>query len=268
MDCGATTTSTGNILMKKLALSLTALAVFSTASMAHEHGSHSVEDKIKDAMQADIRTDAEKDRDRNRRPVQTLQFFGLESDMKIVELVPGGGWYTKILYPVVAEKGEYYAAIGTRRVKERLADNPDFSKMKIVAEDAKLYRKPGARFNSLELDSLGVSDADIVFTFRNYHNFDDEGRKAMNDVAFAALKPGGIYAVVDHTKRHMEPETPANRRRVDPVLAIKEIQDAGFELVDYSTLHYRADDELRYEVGVRSVSGNTDRFTLKFRKPE
>ena len=89
----------------------------------------------------------------------------------------------------------------------------------------------------------------------------------MNEAAFAALKSGGVYAVVDHTRRHMEGDSDENRRRVDPVLAIQEIQAAGFELVDFSDLHFRLDDELRYEVGRRSVSGNTDRWTLKFVKP-
>jgi predicted methyltransferase len=63
-----------------------------------------------------------------------------------------------------------------------------------------------------------------------------------------------------------EEETAANRRRFDPVKAIKEIQSAGFELVDYSALHYRPDDELRYEVGRKTVTGNTDRWSLKFKK--
>lgn len=254
--------------MKKFVLSLAALAVLSASAVAHEHESHSVEDKVKQAMRADIRTEAEKERDRNRRPVQTLKFFGLESDMKIIELIPGGGWYTKLLYPAVEEHGEYYAAIGTGRIKDTLAQDPAFSKMKIVGEDAQFSREEGARLLSLEIGSLGVTDLDMVLTFRNYHNFDEAGRRAMNKVAFEALKPGGIYAVVDHTKRHMEPDTPANRRRVDPVMAIKEIQEAGFEFVDYSTLHYKEDDELRYEVGAKTVTGNTDRFTFKFKKPE
>jgi predicted methyltransferase len=90
----------------------------------------------------------------------------------------------------------------------------------------------------------------------------------MNKAAFEALKPGGIYAVVDHTARHMEPMNNSNRRRMDPVKAIHEIQEAGFVFVDYSDLHYKEDDELEYEVGARSVSGNTDRWTLKFMKPE
>lgn len=223
-------------------------------------------EKIKSALNAEIRTEAETDRDRNRKALQTLAFFGLRDDMKVIELIPGGGWYTKILAPVVREKGEYYAALGTGRIKD-LTNEPGFERIKIVAEDAKLYRKDGERFYSLDADSLEVKDLDMVLTFRNYHNFSEEGRRSMNTMAFSALKPGGVYAVVDHTARHMEQQTPANRRRIDPVLAIKEIQEAGFEFVDYTDLHYRADDELRYEVGVKTVSGNTDRWTIKFRKP-
>lgn len=224
-------------------------------------------EKIKTALKSDIRTQAESDRDRNRKALQTLDFFGLRDDMKILELIPGGGWYTKILAPVVSDNGEYYAAVGTGRISD-LSQQPGFEKIKIVAEDAKLYRKDGERFYSLDATTFGVKDLDMVLTFRNYHNFGEEGRRTMNKLAFEALKPGGVYAVVDHTARHMEQPNSANRRRVDPVLAIKEIQEAGFEFVDYSDLHYRADDELRYEVGVKSVTGNTDRWTMKFRKPK
>jgi predicted methyltransferase len=237
------------------------------AGMAFADDFDAVEAKLKDAMAADIRTDAEKERDRNRRPVQTLEFFGFRDDMKIVELLPGGGWYTKLLAPVVKENGEYYGALGTGRIKERLADKPGFEKMNIIAEDSKVYRKEGERTYTLETEGFGVTDADMVLTFRNYHNFGAEGRAAMNKAAFDALKSGGVYAVVDHTRRHMEQDNPENRRRMDPVLAIKEIQAAGFEFVDFSDLHLRLDDELRYEVGRRTVTGNTDRWTLKFIKP-
>jgi predicted methyltransferase len=89
----------------------------------------------------------------------------------------------------------------------------------------------------------------------------------MNAAVFEALKPGGVYAVVDHNRRHMESDNPENRRRVDPVQAILEIEGAGFEFVDFSDLHFRPDDELRYEVGRKTVTGNTDRWTLKFIKP-
>ena len=225
-----------------------------------------VAEKLDAAKAADIRGESDTERDRNRQPNRTLEFFGLRDNMKVVELLPGGGWYTKLLAPVLAENGEYYAAYGTDRVAERLMDKPGFEKVQLLAEDANLYRPEGSRFYVLENAELDVSDVDIVFTFRNYHNFSAQGRAAMNDAVFAALKPGGIYAVVDHTRRHMEGDNNENRRRVDPVMAITEIQAAGFELLDYSDMHYRADDELRYEVGRASVTGNTDRFTLKFRK--
>jgi predicted methyltransferase len=239
----------------------------SASSLAFATDFDSTKDKIMLAMKAEIRTDADTDRDRNRLPVETLEFFGLREDMRIVELIPGGGWYSKILAPTMKDKGEYIAAIGTGRIKENLSGKDGFEKMNIVAEDAKLWREEGARSYSLTLQSLDVKNVDMVFTFRNYHNFNEQGRKAMNEAAFEALKPGGIYAVVDHTARHMEQATSSNRRRIDPVLAIHEIQQAGFEFLDYSDLHYREDDELRYEVGAKTVTGNTDRWTFKFRKP-
>ena len=238
-----------------------------SASVAIADDFDAVEAKLKTAMASDIRTDAEKDRDRNRRPVATLKFFGLRDDMKIVELLPGGGWYTKLLAPVVKDNGEFYAALGTGRISESLAGKPGFEAMHIVGEDSKVYRKEGARSYTLETTGLGVTDADMVLTFRNYHNFDAEGRAAMNKAAFEALKSGGVYAVVDHTRRHMEQDNNENRRRIDPVLAIHEIEAAGFIFADFSDLHLKLDDELRYEVGRKTVTGNTDRWTLKFTKP-
>jgi len=241
------------------------LLLFSTLAQASDFSP--VEIKLKAALSADGRSEAEVERDRNRSPVETLEFFGLRDDMKVVELLPDGGWYTKLLAPVMAENGEFYVALGTGRVKERVLSQDGFEHVIVVAEDAKIYRPEGSRFYALELDDLEVADADIVFTFRNYHNFAADGRAAMNRAVYDALKPGGIYAVVDHNRRHMEADNDENRRRVDPVLAIREIEAAGFEFVDFSDLHFRPDDELRYEVGRKTVTGNTDRWTLKFRKP-
>ena len=245
---------------------LSLLFVFSDG-LAFASDFDAVEAKLKTALASDIRTDAEKERDRNRRPIQTMEFFGLRDDMKIIELLPGGGWYAKLLAPVMKENGEYYAALGTSRIAKNLAGEPGFENMNIVAEDAKVYRKEGDRTYTLETTGFGVTGADMVLTFRNYHNFGAEGRAAMNKATFDALKSGGVYAVVDHTRRHMENDNDENRRRIDPVLAIKEIQAAGFEFVDFSGLHLRLDDELRYEVGRKTVTGNTDRWTLKFIKP-
>ena len=223
---------------------------------------------LKAAMQSEVRSDDEKERDRNRRPLETLNFFGIDSNMKVLELIPGGGWYTKLLVPALSEKGEYYAAIGGKRIKDRLADTEGFEKIMAIDPDIEVTDGDKPRLRTVNAFSFSENNFDAILTFRNMHNFDAAGRKNINDAAFKALKPGGIYGVVDHTRRHMEPFTQENRRRADPVQIIKEALDSGFELADYSDLHFKSDDELRYEVGRKTVTGNTDRFTLKFRKPK
>ncbi len=226
-----------------------------------------IEAKVDAALAAESRPEADRERDRNRRPLDTLQFFGLEDDMRVLELLPGGGWYTRVLAPVLADNGQLYVAMGTSVIEEGVLTEPGFEKVEVLETAADVRREPGARYYTLNQFSFDVSDLDMVLTFRNVHNFDAAGRAYMHAAAFEALKSGGVYGIVDHTRRHMEDETPENRRRIDPVLVIKEAQAAGFTFVDYSDLHYRADDELEYEVGRRSVSGNTDRFTFLFRKP-
>ncbi|MCP5090481.1 MAG: class I SAM-dependent methyltransferase [Gammaproteobacteria bacterium] len=226
-----------------------------------------IDAKVEDALAAEARPQADRDRDRNRKPLETLNFFGLKDNMRVLELIPGGGWYTRVLAPVLAENGELYVALGTRRVKEVLLNEPGFEQVELLETTDNLRRPEGSRFYQLDDFELGVSGLDMVVTFRNLHNFDPESRARVNSQVFKALKSGGLYGVVDHTMRHMEPADYENRRRIDPVLVIKELVDLGFEFVDYSDLHFRADDELEYEVGRRSVTGNTDRFTMLFRKP-
>lgn len=223
--------------------------------------------KIKSAIADEARPEGDRGRDANRLPLETLSFFGLEDNMKVVELIPGGGWYTRILAPVLKDKGKLYVAYGTGRVEENVLSQAGFDKVKVVAKEAKVYRPEGARLYVLENADIEVDKMDMVLTFRNYHNFDEAGRRAMNEAAFKALKKGGIYGVVDHTRRHMEADTAENRRRIDPVLAIKEIQEAGFKFVDFTDLHYRAGDDTTLEVGHADVTGKTDRWTLKFIKP-
>lgn len=222
---------------------------------------------LQEAMQAPVRSEADTARDANRKPAQTLAFFGLKSDMKVLELLPGGGWYTKLLAPTLAEDGELSIAIGVGRVRDGLMKEPGFDKINVLDFDPGFA--PDGPFNTYTLKQadLGKNDFDMVLTFRNMHNFTSESRAMINEAAFKALKSGGVYGVVDHTARHMEPMTAENRRRLDPVVVIKEVTSAGFVFEDFSDLHYRPDDELRYEVGRKSVTGNTDRYTLRFRKP-
>ncbi len=241
-------------------------AIFMVSALAAQ-AANDIDAKVESALAAEARPQADRDRDRNRRPLETLNFFGLKDDMRVLELLPGGGWYTRVLAPVLAENGKLYVALGTRRVAASVLQEPGFGKVEVIETNENTRRPEGSRLYVMDEFDFGVRDLDMVLTFRNVHNFGAAGRGLMHREAFKALKSGGHYGIVDHTRRHMEPDNPENRRRIDPVLVIKEVQAAGFEFVDYSGLHYRADDELEYEVGRRSVSGNTDRFTFLFRKP-
>ena len=226
-----------------------------------------MEVKIQAAIDHDRRTDADRERDRNRQPKEVLTFVGLQNDMHVLELLPGSGWYTKILGPVLEENGKLYLSIGTNSVSAMIADKPGFSTTEIIPFDGIAQSTTEEHRATVPEFSFGVRKLDLVLTFRNLHNFDAAGRANLNAAAFEVLNKGGRYAVVDHTRRHMQPDSYEVWRRIDPVQVIKEVQAAGFKLVDYSDLHYKPDDELRYEVGRKTVTGNTDRFTLLFEKP-
>lgn len=244
-----------------------AIAMLALGGLAATAQQPDVKDKIMAAMADDLRTEAEVERDRNRMPVETLGFFGLKDDMRVLELLPGGGWYTKILAPTLRENGELYVAIGTGRVQRDLLSMDGFEHVQVLDIGVSLERNGPFRTNNIAAFEFGVSDIDLVVTFRNMHNFTPEARGNMNAAVYNALKSGGLFGVVDHTKRHMEPMTAENRRRADPVQIIHEVTGAGFEFVNFADRHYRPDDELRFEVGRKTVTGNTDRFTLLFRKP-
>ena len=247
--------------MKNALAALACLALGATAATAN---AGDIDDKVQAALASDIRTEAETARDANRKPLETLKFFGLTDEMHVLELVPGGGWYTKVLAPVLAENGRLAVSVGTQgatAIIEEQGWNVE------VIETGNFSPVEGSRLYQITDLDFGEGVFDMVLTFRNLHNFNEVGRNAINAAALRALKPGGRYGVVDHTRRHMQADNYENWRRMDPVLAIKEIEAAGFEFVDYSDLHYRADDELVYEVGRKTVTGNTDRFTLLFQKP-
>jgi len=222
---------------------------------------------IEKALASPIRIAEERARDNpERKPVQTLEFFGLQPNMTVVEIMPGAGWYTKVLGQVLADKGTLHVSIGASRLAPRLKE---WGLDKVKVSDGKFVTKPSGRRGVFDAESIEipVQNADLVLTFRNLHNMTPGARALVNKAVFDTLKPGGVYGVVDHTRRHNEPTSPENWRRIDPVVVIKEALDAGFVLEAFSDLHYRPDDELKYDSQRPSIAGYSDRFTLKFRKP-
>lgn len=256
-----------NLLLDLVALGLIFQLLSTSWSASADTDAITIE-KIEAAIADERRPEADRARDANRKPLDTLSFFGLREDMQVLELLPGGGWYTRILAPVLNEKGKLYISIGAERTAAALEGEAGFENMTLIPFDRARFSRPeGSRQSDVPAFSFGIKKLDMVLTFRNQHNFTATGRRNLNQAVFEALKKGGTYGIIDHTRRHMESDHAEVWRRMDPVMIIKEVQAAGFQLLDYSTLHYRPDDELRYEVGRKTVTGNTDRFTLLFIKP-
>jgi len=225
-------------------------------------------------------------RDAYRHPLDTLLFFGIKPDMTVVEVWPGAhGWYTEVLAPLLAERGRLYVATmppkpgnayvtaNFRSFTDKLAARPD------------LYSRVGV--TTLAPGNFAVAppgSADLVVTFRNIHNWMNLG---MAPDAFAemfrALKPGGILGVVEH-RGPAKPQDPrAVSGYVNEDYAIAMIEAAGFELVARSPINDNPKDTKDYPQGVWTLPpdyrlgnrdrakyeaiGESDRFTLKFRKP-
>jgi len=241
---------------------------------------------IDTALAGEHRSAQNKARDVYRHPRQTLQFFGLRSDASVIEIAPGGGWYTEILAPVLKDHGHY--AVGVAPPKS--ADAEDSASMKVLKEK---FAQHAQVLGTLHTVPFGPSvtemappgSVDMILTFRNLHNWMD-GAWADKALAlmFKALKPGGILGVVDHRGNPSVPQDPkAKSGYVNQDYAIELIEAAGFKLVGRSEVNANPKDTKNYAEGVWTLPptlalgekdrdkylkiGESDRFTFKFRKP-
>ncbi len=244
--------------MKKYFLTLVSL-LLSTQSIAADVAGTKA--RIEQNLSGDIRNEAEIARDANRKPAEVLEFFGLEDTMKVLEISPATGYWSKFLGPTICSAG------GELVFSVSVNDNFKNDVMTLDGLGCTSAINDGIGLGNIPAFDFDDDNFDLVLTFWNLHNPSVEDRANLNQAVFDALKSGGIYGVVDHTRRHMQPGSRAVGRRLDPVLIIKEMIDVGFEFVDYSDMHYHPEDDLTQEVGTPGVRGNTDRFTLKFRKP-
>ena len=244
------------------------LAILVLPSLVVAQESSATRDKVIAAMQLEYRSDADRARDNNRSAPEAIAFMGLEDDMRVFEFAPGNGWYTKILAPVLKDRGHLsigYSAEWLADLDE-LMNAPQMEKVRVVElamgwdDEVPAYFFDGMDFQTGELD--------MFLNIREYHNLHGEERAEFNRAVFDALVPGGKYIVIDHTRRHNQADNSENWRREDPVTVLSEVLDAGFEFEKSSDMFYRPDDSLEFEVGRRTVTGNTDRFFLVFRKPQ
>jgi predicted methyltransferase len=251
------------------ALVSTSLLSISLVAAAQQQEFSPIQKRVAQALNMEYRSEAELARDADRKPLEAVEVMGLEEGMTVVEFFPAGqAWYTKILAPTLGSEGELYLIDSQRTFDswDNLLDNPVFDNAHKVVVEAGYNRQEG-RYEIGGIN-LPVKDADLFLNIREYHNFNDEDKARLNKAAFDALKPGGRYVVIDHTRRHMQPETRVLGRREDPVQVILEVQEAGFELEKASDLFLNEKDGLDLEVGNEAVAGQTDRFFLVFQKPQ
>jgi predicted methyltransferase len=231
-------------------------------------------------------------RDAARHPLETLQFFGIEPDMTVVEIWPGaGGWYTEILAPLLRASGRLYAAQYNRdSPSQYYRESRAQFEAKLAANPAVYDRVVVTSFNPpAHVDIAPPGSADLVLTFRNVHNWymrggGDERVIAAFQAMHRALRPGGVLGVVEHrlpASRPLADQEDSGYLREDYVIDMA--QRAGFELVAKSEINANPKDKADHPKGVWTLPptlrlgeverdkylaiGESDRMTLKFRKP-
>ncbi len=215
------------------------------------------------------RPEADKQRDAGRKPAEILAFTGVKPGAQIAELIPGGGYFTRLFSKAVGGSGHVYALVPARTV-DAPADVPDFAaRVKAIAAD------PNYSNISVVVEpfsQLGVpAPVDLMWTSQNYHdlhNFPGLDVGVFNKMVFDDLKPGGIYLILDHSAAAGSGARDTQTlHRIDAEKVKAEVLAAGFVFEGSSDLLRRPGDSRAAKVFDPSVRGNTDQFILKFRKP-
>ncbi|MGR8998601.1 MAG: class I SAM-dependent methyltransferase [Gammaproteobacteria bacterium] len=268
--------------MKKILWLLLLAFGFSSAQAGGESTS------LEQAIEGKQRSAEHKARDKYRHPLQTLEFFDVKDNMTVVEIWPGGGWYTEILAPYLKDKGKLYAAHFSADTKE-----PYFKKG-LENFIKKMHKQPKV-YGKVELTELQPSEslqiappgsADRVLTFRNVHNWMKAGQaSAVFKAMYKALKPGGILGIVEHRNSSLKSQDiSAASGYVSEDYVIALARNAGFEFLGKSEINANKKDTKDYPAGVWTLPpslrlkdkdrkkylaiGESDRMTIKFIKPK
>ncbi|MDE2304024.1 MAG: class I SAM-dependent methyltransferase [Gammaproteobacteria bacterium] len=208
---------------------------------------------------------ADRARDALRKPAACIAFAGLKPGDQVGELLPGEGYFTRIFSGVVGPRGHVYAVAPPpgpsgrdyQAGARKLADDPHYRNVTILDERLADLKFP--------------QPLDLVWTSQNYHdlhNIPHFDVVAFDRRVFAALKPGGIFLVLDHAAAAGSGTRDTDTlHRIDPAVVKREVLAAGFELVGQSNLLHRPQDPHTAAVFAPSIRGRTDQFIFKFRKP-
>jgi predicted methyltransferase len=243
------------------------LALIASATVTHAASQTGVTAALADPGRP--ATDVE--RDAARKPAATIAFSGMKRGDKVIDFIPGGGYWTRIFSGVVGPKGHVYAMVPgagealeaplTKTITPFAANHPNVTV--VITKGLDLSTPSGA--------------ADIFWTAQNYHDLYNPLSKGapaptsmmpINKAVFAALKPGGIYFIIDHVASAGAGTSVTNTlHRIDPDVVMKDVTAAGFVFVGKSDLLRNPADPHTAIVFDPSIRGHTDQFVYKFRKP-
>lgn len=204
--------------------------------------------------------------DAQRRGPEILAFAGVSPGAKVIDLIPGGGYWTGLFAASVGPSGHVYAVWPNEYVK---VDGDEVAPYRAVAAkyaNVSILEEPAAKLAAPE-------KVDLVFTAQNYHDYLDKfmgpvDPMVLNKAVFTALKPGGIYLVIDHVADAGSGARDTDTlHRIDPAVVKKQVTDAGFRFIGESPLLANSADDHSKKVFDTSIRGRTDQFIYKFRKP-
>ncbi|MCO4797973.1 MAG: class I SAM-dependent methyltransferase [Colwelliaceae bacterium] len=267
--------------MKIIKSILTASLISLTAAslnVAHAYSDNS----LNKAIAGEHRSDKNKARDKYRNPQETLEFFGFKSNMTVVEITPGGGWYTEILAPALKGSGKLIGAHYPDTGEDNYYSNSRKKLVKKLASNAVFSEVELSNFVPKKASELAAAGtADMVLTFRNLHNWGEEGVQQVFKDAYKALKAGGVLGVVEHRLPEGGDKEKSNGY-VSQAETIAQAKAAGFKFAGSSEINANAKDKTTHPKGVWTLPprlalgekdkekylaiGESDRMTLKFVK--
>jgi predicted methyltransferase len=215
------------------------------------------------------RPEADTKRDADRKPAEMLEFAGVKQGQTVVDLIPGGGYFTRIFSKAVGPKGTVYAVGGPPRPTTDPAKPPPTPAQDVIAADANY-----SNVKSIHAPLAGglsiPTKADVIWTAQNYHdvkNVPNIDMMVFDKAIFDSLKPGGVFVVLDH--RAADGAMVTNTlHRIDPAVVKKEVEAAGFKYEGESKVLANTTDDHTKGVTDPSLRGHTDQFIYKFRKPK
>lgn len=233
-----------------------------------EQQDHIVGQTLYTALNHPDRPDADRARDERRKPAKVLEFFGVKPGMTVIEIMSEGGYYTEILSRVVGESGAVYSHNNKMYY--------DFQSDKFVKQRLNNNRLPNVIRHDTELSDLKLADnsLDAVFIMLVYHDFywsEDNPIKVLEQL-YAALKPGAILAIIDHSAPDNSGTTAAQNlhgiHRIDEQLVKQKLQSVGFVLDGESDILRNENDprdKAFFDKSMQNIP--TDRFVLRYKKP-